>query len=103
MDRILVKSDELKRVAGNFEGSADKIKGYTDRMLEIIRNLGSTYTGDAASAYYSQFNGLSDDMVRIQNKIHEHVNDLRTIADNYEKAENSIQNANRAMASDVIF
>lgn len=84
---LLVTPQELTSTASTFSAKATQVKALHDSMLERVRSLNSTWTGDAASAYTNKFNALQSSMETIYNMIQEHVRDLNAIAEQYTSAE----------------
>lgn len=100
---LLVTPAELKTASGQFQDKGNQIKTLTQNMTSKVGELtGRVWSGDAASKYVTQFNGLQDDINRMIAMINEHVSDLNEMAAEYEKAENDNQQAAAALSSDVI-
>ena len=85
---LLVTPQELKNTASTFMAKANQVKGLHDGMLNTVKTLNTTFTGEVADAYTAKFNGLQASMETIYNMIQEHVHDLNEIADAYINAEN---------------
>ena len=71
-------------------------------MLDIAAQLGSTWGGDAANAYYAKLRGLQADMNKLHNMINEHVTDLNEMAREYEDKERAAVEAANALKTDMI-
>lgn len=100
---LLVTPAELKAAASSFQDKGNQVRTLTQNMTSKVGELtGRVWSGDAASKYISQFNGLQDDINRMIGMITEHVADLNEMASAYEKAENENQSAAAALSSDVI-
>jgi len=99
---LLVKPEELIATADEFSGVNSQITTLTNSMIETINSLSSTWAGEAATMYNSQFNSLQDDMARIASMINEHVNDLKEMARNYQAAESTNTQTANALPVDVI-
>lgn len=100
---LKVTPKELKNTASSFKSTGDQAKSLTDQMTELVNSLtGNVWSGDAASAYTKKFKGLQNDITRMHKMIAEHVNDLNTMAAEYEKTENTNKELANALASDVI-
>lgn len=99
---LLVTPQELRNTSMEFDSCMGQVKGLTDNMMELIRNTSSFWEGEAASAYKSKFNELSDDIQKIHNKIQEHVQDLKDIAGEYERAESKNQEISSALSGNVL-
>ena len=98
---LLVTPGELKNTASRFQGQAGEVKSLHDEMLSKVSAL-SSWTGDASETYKSKFSALQTSMDKINRMIMEHVNDLNTMADNYERTETSAANiANELPASNL--
>ena len=90
---LLVTPAELKSTASTFQGKAGEVKTLHDEMISKVNALSGSWTGDAAEAYKSKFASLQASMDKINRMIMEHVNDLNTMADEYETAESTAANA----------
>ncbi|HCT91637.1 MAG TPA: hypothetical protein DF613_09720 [Lachnospiraceae bacterium] len=84
---IKVETTVIINTSSSFNAKGREIKRIMDQMMQLIRDLSSVWTGDAAKAYTKKFQGLSDDITRMLKIIDEYVNDLKQIAENYDKAE----------------
>jgi len=96
MEGILkVTPEKLMQAASEFESSGTTVNSITQEMLSIINSLKGIWQGEAASGYTNRFNGLSDDIEKINRMIAEHVADLNEMAAEYQQAENeSLEQAN---------
>lgn len=99
---LLVTPEKLISTSNEFAGSAGQVQQLTNKMLELVNGLSSTWGGEAHTAYHSRFNGLSNDMTRIHKMIMEHSNDLNEMASNYKTAESTNVEAGSALQADVI-
>jgi WXG100 family type VII secretion target len=98
-----VSTSKLKSTSSSFQSTGNQIKALTTQMTNLVNQLsGQVWSGDAATKYKNQFNGLQDDINRIIKMINEHVKDLNDMATAYEKAESENVTAASALASDVI-
>lgn len=92
---LKVTPEKLMQASSEFEASAGVVNNITQEMLSIINNLKGVWQGEAASGYTNRFNGLSDDIDKINRMIAEHVADLNEMANEYQMAENeSLEQAN---------
>ncbi len=99
---LLVAPEDLLKAAGEFQAADASVKGITAEMMNIINALKPSYTGDAANAFYTKFDGLQEDMNQIDAKINEHVNDLNEMANNYSTVEARLTEQNAALKNDYI-
>lgn len=92
---LKVTPEKLMQASAEFENTGAQISSITQEMLSIINGLKGIWQGEAASGYTNRFNGLADDIEKINRMISEHVTDLNEMATEYQQAENeSIENAN---------
>lgn len=100
---IKVDTQKLTSTATAFQNTGNQIKTLTNSMTTTVKELtGNVWSGDAATAYVKKFDGLQNDINKMIAMINEHVADLQTIAQQYEKAEaDNIQAAN-TLSADVI-
>lgn len=83
---LLVTPGELKNTASTFQGKAGEVKSLHDDMIAKVNALSGSWTGEASEAYKSKFTSLKASMDTVNRMIMEHVNDLNTMAEQYETA-----------------
>ncbi len=97
-----VEPAKLKSAASEFSSTSAQIKNATNSMVQTISALsGSVWSGEAASAYTNKFNGLNDEMQKIDKMIQEHVTDLNDMASSYERAEANAQQTASSLNSEI--
>ena len=79
-----------------------QVRNLTAAMTDLVNGMASIWTGEAASAYTTKFNGLQDDISKINAMIQEHVNDLTQMASTYNSAEQASTSEAQGLSSDVI-
>lgn len=94
---LRVTPAELQRTATSFGARGKTIASTTESMMELVTNLSSIWEGDASAAYIKTFGGLQDDILKINAKIQEHVNDLNEIAQNFIREEDDITASSSAL------
>ena len=100
--QIKVDTAKLKATAGEFSNTSAQIKNATSNMVQTIGQLtGSVWSGEAASAYLNKFNGLSDEIQKIDRMIQEHVQDLNEMAAEYERKEAEAQSEASGLNSEI--
>ena len=100
---IKVEPAKLRSASADFATASGQIKNATNAMTQAISSLsGSIWSGDAATAYVNKFNGLQDEITRIDKMIQEHSQDLSNMATEYEKAESANQQSAGSL-NDSIF
>ena len=100
---LKVSPEKLRQAASEFQNAGNSVKTATGQMTEKVTSLsGNIWSGDASTAYKNKFNGLQDDIAKLQQMITEHVNDLNSMATNYANAEKANTEASASLASDVI-
>lgn len=90
---LLVTPGELKNTASTFQGKAGEVKSLHDDMIAKVNALSGSWTGEASEAYKLKFTSLKASMDTVNRMIMEHVNDLNTMAEQYETAENAAKSA----------
>lgn len=99
MEGILkVKPEQLEAAANEFSATAGTVGNITSQMTSLVKDLASTWTGDAATTYAAKFNALNDDIQRMIAMINEHSADLIEMASTYKSAEQ----ANAALANSLL-
>ena len=100
---INVSTDKLISAATEFQNTGNSIRTLTAQMTETVNGLtGAIGSGEAATKYISQFQGLQNDMERINAMINEHVTDLNAMAREYETSDKNAVSQASALQSDVI-
>lgn len=100
---LKVSTEKLISTSSAFQSSGSTIRNLTNQMTSIVKSLtGQVWSGDAATKYVNQFNGLQDDINRMIKMIDEHVTDLQEMARGYESAEQQNASAAGSLESDVI-
>ena len=86
---LKVTPEQLLKAADTFAQAGQSVAGLTSEMMSIINSLKGIWQGEAAESYMGKFSGLEDDIMRINNMITEHVNDLNEmyIGETYHSAE----------------
>lgn len=100
---IKVSTQELRSASSQFSSYGSEIQNLTSKMLSLISGItGAVWSGEAASAYQSKFAGLEADISKINKMIQEHVTDLNTMADEYDRAEQQAQQEASALKNNII-
>lgn len=100
---LKVSPEKLQATAAGFQEKGSRVNNLTQQMVSIVTSLsGQVWSGEAASAYVGKFNGLQDDMARINKMIQEHSDDLIEIAQQFISAESTSASLASSLSSDVI-
>ncbi len=103
MEGILkVTPEKLVQTSGEFASAGSQMKSLTGEMLSLIRNLRSSWQGEAATAYGNRFDSLSQDMDKLYRMVQEHAEDLQEMARQYQSAESGNTQAGNDMRGNVI-
>ncbi|MBE5784375.1 MAG: WXG100 family type VII secretion target [Clostridiales bacterium] len=103
MDGILkVTPAALRAKSGEFDQNRAAVRGLIEQMNAKVSGMNSVWQGDAATAYQTSYNGLRDDIERMDRMIAEHVRDLNELADVYARAESAVEAAAQALPKDAI-
>ncbi len=98
---LKVTPEKLSQAASEFSNSGKNINAMTIEMMSIVDSLKSIWQGNAASDFTGRFNGLRDDIERINRIIEEHVNDLNQMAIEYQNAEEQSVEESAKLVSDI--
>ena len=99
---LKVEPARLKAASAQFASTSSQIKSATSTMTQIITSLsGAVWSGDAASQYMNKFNGLQDEIQKIDRMIQEHVQDLNEMATQYEAAESAATQTASALQTEI--
>ncbi len=100
---LRVDPNVLQTTAASFDSTGASVNNLTQQMTSIVTGLtGQVWSGEAATAYVTKFNGLQDDMNRIYKMIKEHSEDLTEFAQQYISAENTNTDLANSLSADVI-
>ncbi|MCR5222534.1 MAG: WXG100 family type VII secretion target [Lachnospiraceae bacterium] len=99
---LKVTPEQLLKAADTFAQAGQSVAGLTSEMMSVISSLKGIWQGEAAESYMGKFSGLEDDIMRINNMITEHVNDLTEMARTYQAAEDASLEESAALLSDVV-
>ena len=102
MTNLRVSANVLINTSESFRGNGNQVASLTGEMMNLAKGLSGIWQGEAANAYISKFSGLEDDMQKMVAMINEHVDDLQSMATNYESAESEALQATEVLSSDVI-
>lgn len=98
---LKVTPEKLTQAASEFQASGKNINAMTSEMMGIVDSLKSVWQGNAANEYAGRFNGLRDDIEKINRMIEEHVNDLNEMAIEYQNAEDQSVEESMSLVSDI--
>lgn len=99
---LRVTPEKLISTAQSFSSSAGTVQNLTSSMLSTVDSLNSTWAGEAATAYYNKAHGLQESINKMVKMINEHSTDLQAMAQAYQEAEQTAQEAAAALQTDVI-
>ncbi len=99
---IKVDPQQLISMSEAFSSAGSKVSGLTGEMVNIVNALGSSYIGDAASAYIGKVNALETDISKLNAMIQEHATDLQDMAQQYISANESAMSEAEALQTSVI-
>ena len=97
-----VDPQKLIAASTEFGSSANKLRGLTSEMMNIVRSTNGVWTGEAQASYNNSFSALEDDMTKLFNIVTEHSKDLNEMAQTYINAENKAQSEAAALPKDVL-
>ncbi len=99
---LKVTPEKLMQSSGEFEVMGNQMKSLTGEMLALVKNLGSSWLGEAAVVYGNRFDSLTPDMEKLYRMIQEHARDLQEMARQYQIAEGGNTEKGNSMRSNVI-
>lgn len=100
--QVLVTPEQLESTSNEFSSIGQQVATSTQQMLDIVKNMGATWQGEASTAYLTKFNNHNEDIQQIKRMIDEHVADLQQMAGIYRKAEQTNQELSNSLANDVV-
>lgn len=99
---LRVTPEKMISTAQSFSSAAGTVQNLTASMLSTVGSLKSTYAGEAAAVYYDKANSLQESINKMVRMINEHSADLQAMAQEYQSAEKTAQEAAAALQTDVI-
>lgn len=103
MDGIIkVSPEKLEAAATEFSSTASTVSALTNEMTDMVNGLSGAWTGEAATAYTTKFNGLNDDIQRMIAMINEHSADLIEMAGTYRSTEQANESLANSLTDNVI-
>ena len=85
---IRVTPEELKSTAAMLQSKSAEVKTLTQSMTSTVYQLtGRIWSGEAQTEYVNRFKGLEQDILKLNDLIQRHVNDLYVIANEYQNTE----------------
>lgn len=99
---LRVTPEKMISVSTQFGQSDATVNNLTTQMMDIINQLNSTWTGEAATGYYTKLKGLQGDMQKLHKMIQEHTTDLTDMAKAYQQAEKDNVQTATALKTDAI-
>lgn len=100
--KLRVTPEKLRTGSQQFQNSCSVVKNLTNSMLNIVSQLNSTWSGEAATGYYGKLRGLEPDMNKLYKMIKEHTDDLMEMANTYQQAENANKQTASALKTNQI-
>lgn len=97
-----VETSKLLSTASQFENSARVVNTTIDQMIQLVHNTTGQWAGQAADTYRRKFDRHDQDRRDIYNLITEHISDLRQIAQNYQRTEQTLANNANSLRSNVV-
>lgn len=102
MTTLRVSAKDLISTSESFRGNGSQVASLTGEMMNLAKGLSGIWQGEASNAFITKFSGLEDDMQKMVAMINEHVDDLQSMAANYDSAESEALQATEILSSDVI-
>lgn len=99
---LRVTPEKMISVSTQFGQSDTTVNNLTTQMMDIVSQLNSTWTGEAATGYYNKLKGLQGDMQKLHKMIQEHTTDLTDMAKTYQQAEKDNVQTATALKTDAI-
>lgn len=100
---LKVTPEKMISMSTQFGQSDAKVNNLTTQMMNIVGQLNSTWSGEAATGYYDKLKGLDGDMQKLHRMIQEHTSDLNEMAKTYQQAEkDNLQTANSLKTNEIV-
>lgn len=99
---LKVTPEKLISSSEEFGATGQQMNSLTQEMMTLIQSLKSVWQGEAASAYGNKFASLQSDMDKLYRMVIEHSQDLSTMAQSYQEAENANTEAGNSLNTNVV-
>ncbi len=90
-DILKVTPEELQATAGQFKSNQQSMQVAYLTMSDAVRTLGTTWTGEASSAFQQQFEAMYKNLSLTEEKMADAIDELMKANEIYTEAENSIK------------
>lgn len=102
MNRLRTTPEHLKAQGNRLMSQGESLGTLVKAMISVVDSISATgWSGDAATAYKSRFDALSDDADRMRQLLNETGEALMQIADEYISAEEANAGAANSLPEDV--
>lgn len=100
---LKVTPEKMLSISSQFGSVGSEVQNLTQQMLDIVNQLNTTWSGDAATGFYNKLKGLQGDMQKVFKLIQEHCTDLNDMAKTYQQAEkDNLTTANSLKTSGIV-
>lgn len=102
MERLRTTPAQLRTQGTRIQQNGEDIASKMEQMIAIVNEIGgTTWSGDAATAYKQKFSEMQDDANRMKELLIDANERLDNIATQYEQAEEANASVARSLQSDI--
>lgn len=102
MNILRCTPEQLKSEAGKISLQGENLAAKVDSMISVVDSIGGAgWSGDAATAYKTQFDELKDDATRMREFLTNTSEQLNAIADQYTAAEEANAQIAHSLPTDI--
>lgn len=102
MERLRTTPAELRAQGTKIQQNGEDIANKMEQMIALVNEIGgTTWSGDAATAYKAKFSEMQDDANRMKDLLIDANERLDNIAAQYEQAEEANASVARSLQSDI--
>lgn len=102
MQKLRTTPAQLRAQGTKIQQNGEDIASKMEQMIALVNEIGgTTWSGDAATAYKQKFSEMQDDANRMKQLLIDANEALDNIATQYEQAEEANASAVRSLQSDI--
>lgn len=102
MEILKITPANLRTQGAKIQQNGEELAGKIEQMIALVNEIGgSTWSGDAATAYKAKFSEMQDDANRMKELLINTNETLDSIAAQYEQVEEENASVARSLQSDI--
>ncbi len=99
---LKVSPEELQAAAEEFGDRGNRIAVLMNEMISVMNSVGEYWEGETSLTYTNKFKNLQEDINKVNSIIQSHVEELKTMSDQYKKLENHTKEISEGVLGEII-